>query len=221
MNSLYEFNMKEVSQDFLEKNMCLDMAYLESQINSDKYVWHKNKIFEYIDYVCDLLINHTHEDIKKIISEKYKTINKNIFPDGERSELLNCIRIAFISYLRGGIKYLWENREGETKEFPRIIINRTIDTAGLEDYGDIITIYRGCDKSEYENNYGQSWTVDIAVAQKFADVHYANTGLINMKNRVVLSAIIPKEKVYLTFLNNDEKELVIDTKFLLNIEIMR
>ena len=85
----------------------------------------------------------------------------------------------------------------------------------------MIVIYRGCDKSEHNNkNYGQAWTIEIAVAKKFTDVLYASTGTINMKSRLVLSATIPKEKVYLTFLNNDEKELVVDTKFLLNIEIM-
>ena len=100
--------MKETSQDFLEKNMCLDMGYLKSQITSEKYAWHKNETYEYIDCVCDLLIKYTHEDIKKLITEKFETINKKLFPNEGYSELLYCIKMAFVHYLEGGVKTVVE-----------------------------------------------------------------------------------------------------------------
>lgn len=75
--------------------------------------------------------------------------------------------------------------------FPVVIIDQKINECAIE--GEIITLYRGCDESEYltkDFRQRQSWSKELSVAKTFAFNHPSSNTLL--ENRVVIKALVNK-----------------------------
>ncbi|MEC4724302.1 hypothetical protein HWQ46_01905 [Shewanella sp. D64] len=89
--------------------------------------------------------------------------------------------------------YAHTNR-GTDNWFPVVLIDRKISECKLE--GDDITLYRGCDESEFETQEfkkRQSWTSDFSIAKTFAFHHPSSRALI--EKRVVVEAVVNRNDI--------------------------
>ena len=127
------------------------------------------------------------------------------------SEIHNSL-YDFYNYLRlfkdGGKLKLYKYRQAEWKG-PIVRLSRSDCPAPkLELLADKTCIYRGMSTAEYESGvFGQSWTIEVQVAKKFAIDTYED-----QRDGVVAVTNINKSDVIYIFENDPESEVVIDSR---------
>lgn len=126
--------------------------------------------------------------------------------DDEQNEFLQAMFDCFKCYqtLEGIelIKDLYSHvNRGGNAWFPVVILHKP-----FEDYSKTlpnnITIYRGCDKIEYETDtIHQSWTTDFDTAKRYAYEYFHG---IDKSKRIVLKAnVFPTQIVWLRTIDNE------------------
>ena len=112
---------------------------------------------------------------------------------------------------------LWLRQANEAW-YPKIIIKEVLEPNDIDDLYNPLTIYRGCDKVEIDNNlYGQAWTTSDSVSEEFAWNHYKDNDWFNSNNRVVLVAKINREDIYYSKQTSHEREIVVNSSKLFNV----
>jgi hypothetical protein len=134
-------------------------------------------------------------------------------------EVFDSIRHAFVSFAYNGLHQLFTRQENEVW-YPRVILKAELMPNDIESLPNNIVLYRGTDKKEFEtNNYGQSWSTKLNVANDFAYQHYVAQPWFNEEERIVLKAEICKSAVFFSD-QSCEYEVVVDTKFLSNVQVV-
>lgn len=146
----------------------------------------------------------------------FASIN-NICEGTQEYLIFDSIRHAFICFNQYGLYDLYKYRQAE-EWYPKIIIRRKIEHEKnkIENLSEAIEIYRGTSKDEFDSNkFGQSWTLDKNISDKFAFEHYAHQEGYKNTIRVILKADFKRSDVYFFDENDSEKEVIIDERKLL------
>ena len=110
-------------------------------------------------------------------------------------------------------RYLMTNKLlGESMPFIKKSVRKYMreeDIDFFDNLPDTITIYRGTSVSEAIGSIldiGQSWTLELKVAEFFADTHCAHYS----EDRCIMKAIIPKEFIFAYTNEREEKECIVN-----------
>ncbi len=205
------------TESFL-KQMHIEVESVAKKLSSADVMPSAKAIESYISIVGDeFLKGRTTQSLKTFIHSEYLS-HESSMTSAEATEALDSIRHALNSFVSGGVKELYFYQENAVW-YPEISISSIIDASEIVDFPDLITVYRGCGKREFESgSFKQSWSISIDVANEFAFSHYAHQSWFSKGERVVVKATIPKQGVYLTRLVHHERELIVNTDLLSNIE---
>jgi len=206
--------IKEKDIDFLVNKMHIDINHLMTKLNSRDVVEHKKNIIDQIhQYIRVTLLEEKRCDR---INEIYSEIN-----DSKINSVLDSMRIAILSFCKGGLRDLWVSQENQSW-YPKIIIKEILEPNDINTLDDISIIYRGCSISEINNKeYGQAWTTSYMCAKEFAVEYYLNEEWFKIENRVVLEAKINKDDIYYSDQLNHEKEIVVEPSCLFDIKLFK
>jgi len=133
-------------------------------------------------------------------------------------QVFDALRMTFTHYASGGLYQLYTQQEnGEW--YPEIILTDILIPNDISSLDEIITLYRGCNKSEYENKcFRQAWTTSLDVARSFAYEKYLGYDGFNIEDRVVLVTRYSRDHVL--FSNQSvEYEVVINTNMLGDVRL--
>ncbi|HHF3029970.1 TPA: hypothetical protein ACPJ05_003681 [Vibrio diabolicus] len=119
--------------------------------------------------------------------------------DDEPNEFIHVMYCCFIEWIEhNGVelqKALYKHSErGTDNWFPVAIITEQINKLSVPD--EQIVVYRGCHKSQLENEVyrnRQSWTTDVEVAKKFAFSHPSTEQL--KQDSVVVKAVVARTDI--------------------------
>ncbi|KXO12452.1 hypothetical protein AKG98_3645 [Moritella sp. JT01] len=210
--------MKYSTQSILENDMCIDMTCINNKLNSYDIKNSAIEIEGYLDVISDAYIKHGSSSIVESIILTEFTSRKSLMSNEDSVQVLDALRHSFNNFVTGGIKDLYHFQENE-EWHPKLIINEVIDVEEIETEIDPINIYRGCSKEELISGcFEQSWSVEKSIAEEFAFENYKHQPWFSSSDRIVVRATIPKHGVFLTRLWHYEKELVVSTALLSNIE---
>lgn len=206
--------ISEESAHILTAEMRIDLAHLKAKIESPEITQGSAAISEAIDILCGMLSNSSANDVNEYCYALIDNIN------AESKPILDSIRMAFFRYRSGGLHDLWVYQENECW-YPKIVLKEILHPNDINDLDNEFLIYRGCDRAEYLQNYfGQSWSTNEQVAQKFAFDHYGAQDWFDRSRRVVLWAIYSKNDVlFSNQTENGEFEIVVRPESLTGIEI--
>ncbi|WP_445766512.1 hypothetical protein [Rheinheimera sp.] len=146
--------------------------------------------------LCTYLGDEFHLHMKQ-----YPDIDSNSLLYNKLYDLYNYFR----QYDAGGVFFLFKNRQAEWGG-PRVTLTENdVPRSDLNTLPDFFIIYRGMSlKESVSSCFGQSWTLDIDVARKFAFEYYSD------ENRgVVASGLISRESVIHYEHDDEEQEVVI------------
>ncbi len=212
------------TRDYLLE-MCVDLCDLENHLLQN----HPNHIDLFVKLIA-FLVNFKLEEPRLlspgVTSLKSQPVfdyfeNNGIHEGQKEYGTADTLMHAFIAFKERGLLGLYEAREAEGW-YPVVVITKNIPSGDSLD--NIVTIYRGTSKSEYESNkYGQSWSISKKVAHGFAFVHYNRGQKIHENTpRVILQSTIRKEDVYYSDIDGTEKELIINpNKLITTPKILR
>lgn len=126
--------------------------------------------------------------------------------------IFDNLRHVFLNYRIGGLLQAHTNREAECW-YPKMIIRkRLLSEKDFDQINDEVIIYRGMSENEYlGGSFGQAWTTDIEIANKFAFQHYANHPKYEDTVRVVAKTKIHKKNIY-WYEDYYENEVLIDER---------
>lgn len=101
--------MKKQDREFLNKNMSIDIGWIEQEFNSPDLVASK-QVFE--SYISSLIFATSNSNPKKKILEKFKSVT----PLGEKTEnyeILDSLKHVFTSFIKGGLfdLYVYQSNE--------------------------------------------------------------------------------------------------------------
>jgi len=153
--------------------------------------------------------------------ELYAFFKKFNFDDDSMEHFIfDNIRHAFINYCQGGILEVYKHREAEGW-YPKIIIDSNLgDRNDIERLNNEVVIYRGTSKDEYNSKtFGQSWTLDEEIANKFAFEHYEGQPDYENTTRVILKAKINKQHIYYYKEENKEQEVIVNSNMIISNSI--
>jgi hypothetical protein len=89
-------------------------------------------------------------------------------------------------------------------------IDISLKTAPPDALPPIVSVWRGCERGRER---GLSWTTDRAVAEGFAEgKRYAN------KSPTLVQAEIPKQHIFVVFIDRSESEIVVDPRRLRKLQ---
>ncbi len=225
MNNIDVFS--EEGELFLKDKMCICLEDLNDKILNDasdekdffKCLIDFFLILEFPYDYNDKLEYYEQDENEDFLQEQLETflLRENLEEDTNAMKIYNELYHALRSYVSEGLEGLWIHRAAECW-YPKVIINSVIgDGNYIEELDDIITIYRGTNKDEFESKiYGQSWSLEKTQAENFAFVHYKGQEKYLNTIRVVIEAKINKEDIYYYRKFHAEKEIVINPLKLLS-----
>lgn len=154
---------------------------------------------------------------EEFINNYFREIVEVIESDSAK-QVLDALRHSFSCYAYNGLHQLYTRQENECWH-PKIKLTEVLEPNDIESLPQDITLYRGCDIGEFENqSFGQAWTTSLEVAREFAYVHYRSQGWFDERTRVVLKAIFSKNHVLFSD-QSIEYEVVIDVDRLMDVRI--
>ncbi|MDY0275492.1 MAG: hypothetical protein RBR42_08665 [Desulfomicrobium sp.] len=123
--------------------------------------------------------------------------------------LLNKLYDIFnylVLFKRGGVFELYRFRQAEW-DGPRVAIKKEdAPCSDVEDLESEIEIYRGMSQEEFiSGDFGQSWTVDKAVAERFAFDTYPDN-----PPGLVIAGIVAKNAVIFFSKTDNESEVIVE-----------
>lgn len=147
-------------------------------------------------------------------------LSKGLEKDTNAMKIYDELYHALRSYVSEGLEGLYIHRAAECW-YPKVIIKSIIgDRNYIDELDDIITIYRGTSKDEFDSKaYSQSWSLEKTQAANFAFIHYIGHEKYLNTTRVVIEAKINKKDIYYYRKSHAEKEIVINPLKLLSDSI--
>ena len=118
-------------------------------------------------------------------------------------------------YFEGGVFCLFKRRQAEWGA-PQVAIKRSDVplNSDVNALNKLQTVYRGLSLAEHHNkNYAQSWTIDLAQAQKFAQGTYSNE-----LDGIVVTAKVDRNSILHFDSTDSEKETIIELGSILHAE---
>ncbi len=202
--------MNEEDINYLTNQMSIDINHLIDKLNSENIISHKDNIIDQIHQYIKMAQNQSKRCNE--INELYISIDNT-----EANMVLSAMHTAIYSFCKEGLLGLWIRQANEAW-YPKIIIKEVLEPNDIDDLYNPLTIYRGCDKVEIDNNlYGQAWTTSDSVSEEFAWNHYKDNDWFNSNNRVVLVAKINREDIYYSKQTSHEREIVVNSSKLFNV----
>ena len=191
------------AESLLKDDMCICLDDLKNHLTESA----PNSVDffkEFFDFLATLQpIHQVYETGSTEWSENREYLNHEIISfcqsrhipeDSNEYDAVDSLRQAFVSYIEGGVYGLYKGREALANWYPRVIFRKKICEHSLS--GEI-DIYRGTGELEYGRGmFGQSWTLDINVAHRFAFTHYRHGEHYENTQRVVLKSTISAENIY-------------------------
>lgn len=209
----------ERGESFLQNEMCICIDDLTNKILTDA-PQETNFFKDMIDYYLTItfpfdmntnLSNVEKEKHRKIVESKLTSFYNNQLDDDSKALLIyEELEHVLRSYSTEGLSGVWYQRE-PSLWYPKIIITKNFGSReAVDSLDDIVTIYRGTSKEEFDSKtHGQAWSLKKSIADKFAFTIYEKSN--NYKNtvRVVIKAQINKKDIY-NYRIHEEAEVVIN-----------
>lgn len=208
------FNLSEDSAKILVDEMCVDLDHLKQKIEAPEISPYCAQINIIIETLCGFVGNKPAEEVNKYCSS---LSNLGSEPD----LVIDSVRMAFFRYISGGLRDLFIYQENEAW-FPKIVLSKILYPNDIDSLEDEFSIYRGCDRSEFETrSFGQSWTTNRDVAKQFAYEHYDLQDWYDNRRRAVLRSRYKKiDALYSDQTEDGEYEIVVRPDLLTDIEII-
>lgn len=131
-------------------------------------------------------------------------------------QVFDALRHSFSCYAYNGLHQLYTRQENECWH-PKIKLTEVLSPNDIESLDKELTLYRGCDISEIENNsFGQAWTTSLQVARDFAYTHYQHQIWFAGNSRIVLEATCARDQILFSE-QSIEYEVVVDASKLINV----
>ncbi|WP_045883680.1 hypothetical protein [Pseudomonas chlororaphis] len=129
--------------------------------------------------------------------------------NSEVRQVLDALRYSFVCYAYNGLYQLYTRQENECWH-PKIVLTEVLEPNDIDSLPPVLTLYRGCDISEFENlSFGQAWSTSLESAKKFAYINYLGQDWFDENSRIVLETRYPRDHVL--FSNQSiEYEVVVD-----------
>ncbi|MEG3135549.1 hypothetical protein SC206_18485 [Rouxiella sp. T17] len=210
--------------------MKIDVSSIESKLNEPFFAEFKKiaikiineyiKAIKKIDDSCLKKDIYTLEknETQSFINLYFHTITHSI-KDENALQILDTLRHVFLSYASNGLHQLYTRQENEGW-YPKIILTSILFPNDIDSMDENLTLYRGCDISEFENmTFGQAWTILPSIAKAFAYDYYFDQSWFNIRKRAVLITNYSKEFV-LFYEQSAEQEVVINTSKLGLVKLM-
>lgn len=202
-----------IQNDFIENSMCIDTPHLNERVSSRLLSDHTDLITRYLSELIDASIKKQGDKKIKLIYSKYS----QEITCSHLNEFFETIWHVFSVFSKGGLRDLFLYQQNEDW-YPKIILTQELKPNDISSLDDPITIYRGCNYRELEqNNFGQSWTTNKKIAEAFAFHHYASQPWFNKKERIIIKALINKKDVYYSNQASAEKEVSVNPNKLINV----
>ncbi len=172
-------------------------------------------------YSNTILVNNV--PISREFNLKFLDINTKygIQENSEAYNIGDVLRHFFLHFCEGGIRQTHKYREPEYW-YPKIIFSELVES-DIDYLDEELTVYRGTSKKEYESGvYGQSWTLDMAIASRFAFSQYSHSLEYIGTERVVLQANINRENIllYEKLDQHKEQEVIVRSGELENVILL-
>jgi hypothetical protein len=197
---------------FLNDSMRVDVKELLATINDPQISEFNAYLFEAIHKYFDALSSQNYEDDIQNVYFEYELLHQH----EKAHSILDALRHAFDGFAFGGLHQLYTRQENEGW-YPKIKLIEELKPNDISSLEEMVTIYRGCDENEFQsNNYGQSWTTSIKIAELFAYQHYSFQEWFNLESRVVVTAVIPRSAVLFSD-QSIEFEVIINTEKLIDV----
>lgn len=93
--------------------------------------------------------------------------------------------------------------------------NSLRDVIAFDNLPELVCLYRGANKDEAINGFGQSWSLSRKTAEFFAFEHYSSWSFKGIdyflaENRQVFTAFVPKENILMFSNDRNEFECILD-----------
>jgi hypothetical protein len=215
---------------FLQDKMCICLKDLDAKILDDA-LEEKDFFKCLIDFFLTLnfpydynnkLEYYEQEENRDYLQDQLSIflLSKSLEEDTNAMKIYDELYHALRSYVSEGLEGLYIHRAAECW-YPKVIIKSIIgDGNYIDELDDIITIYRGTSKDEFDSKaYSQSWSLEKTQAGNFAFIHYIGHKKYLNTTRVVIEAKINKKDIYYYRKLHAEKEIVINPSKLLTDSI--
>jgi hypothetical protein len=198
---------------YLVNDMSIDIESIYDHLKSKELIPYTPLLLKTVEEFVEYIIKYSNDSaLDSIYTNAMKEI-ENKAVDTFLCTMLQSCR----SFLIGGLRdlYIYQHNEDWC---PKLIIKNVITPNDIEFLPDIVSIYRGCNINELNNqNYGQAWTTSIEIAKEFAYKHYFSQSWFVLEDRVILESCILKLDILFSCQSNYERDIVVNTKKLLNI----
>ena len=212
---------------FMANNMKIIVDSIEAKINEPFFSEFKqtaiNTISLYIDAIVKFeasgvnrnLFSSDDNEAEALINSHYCTLSESI-ENCDINQVFDALRHSFSCYAYNGLHQLYTRQENECWH-PKIRLTEILTPNDIESLGQTITLYRGCDVSELNNNsFGQAWTTSLEVAKEFAYIDYQHQPWFDKNSRIVLETNYLREHVLFSD-QSVEYEVVVDVTKLVGV----
>lgn len=207
-------------RDFMSNNMKIVVESIESKLREQFFLEFKEvaivAISKSIEAIKMFESSGLHRDLscfndnqaEEVVNALFCEITDEIV-DVQVFQVFDALRYSFVCYAYNGLHQLYTRQENECWH-PQIVLTEVLEPNDIDSLPQVLTLYRGCDRSELENHsYGQAWSTSLESAKNFAYIHYLGQDWFDENNRVVLEATYLKE--YVLFSDQSiEYEVVVD-----------
>ncbi|MFQ1998132.1 hypothetical protein ACK35E_12155 [Aeromonas veronii] len=214
---------------FITNSMKIELNSIVDKLNEVELKEFKTDLIKLVEYCVSELISHEPHRVEPVMclskqNSAEEAINKyaleltaSIGDNDKVNEAIDTLRHSFSCFAYNGLHQLYTRQENE-RWHPRVVLTEILEPNDIETLDETVILYRGCDVAEYESkNFGQAWSTSKERATDFAYRHYASQPWFNSKNRIVLKAIYPRDKVLFSD-QSIEFEVVVDPKHLVNVD---
>lgn len=217
----------DADRHFMVSNMKIIVESIESKL--DEYFFEDFKevaifaISKYIDAIKNFeasgvardLLSGQDNEAEELIKSHHNYIVDEV-EDEEVIQVFDALRHSFSCYAYNGLHQLYTRQENECWH-PKIKITEILTPNDIENLDQVLTLYRGCDVSEFESgNFGQAWSTSLESAKEFAYLHYKDQDWFDIDRRVVLETTYSRDHVLFSD-QSIEFEVVVDAERLVEV----
>lgn len=198
--------LSDSDREFMSKNMKIVVESIESKLNKPFFTEFKkiaiNAISKYIEAIKDLEASGLRRDLACFQNNQAEESIRAHFCEisGEISncdvyQVFDALRHSFACYAYNGLHQLYTRQENECWH-PKIVLTEVLEPNDIDSLPQILTLYRGCDMTEFENrSFGQAWSTSLESAKKFAYTHYLGQDWFDENSRIVLETEYSRDHV--------------------------
>ncbi len=217
----------DFDRNFMTNNMKIVVESIESKINESFFSAFRSiaisAISQYIEAIKrfeasgakeDLTFRQDNEAAEFIRSLHCELVDK--IDNDDVTQVFDALWHSFSCYAYNGLHQLYTRQENECWH-PKIWLTEILTPNDIESLDQALTLYRGCDISELENNsFGQAWSTSLEAAKEFAYIHYRDQAWFDENKRVVLEAKYSKDHVLFSK-QSSEYEVVVNVEKLVDV----